>query len=152
MEKSRAEFKALREMAGITQRDLADMLGVKERSVQRWEADTPTTHNFPPDAAWDILIEALEGQSEMVDYAIAQAEAIEGSIGKKPEAVEIRYWLTEAAYIGYSTDTELSTSGSWRMANANARAAAAALTALGYTVRFVSGSDKTLVPMHSDID
>ena len=88
----------------------------------------------------------------MVEYAISQAEAIEDSMGVRPEAIEIRYWLTEGAYIGYSTDTELNTSSSWRMANANARAAASALRALGYTVRFVSGSGKTLVPTSDDID
>ena len=38
MERTKADFKALRETVGMSQQALADALHVDKRSIQRWEA------------------------------------------------------------------------------------------------------------------
>lgn len=152
MKRSRAAFKAMREMVGMTQRDLADALGVQERSVRRWEASAPDTYNFPPGPAWALLEDALAKQAEIVSFAVSKAQELEDAMGHAPDAVEVKYWLSQAAYASFSTDTEHDVAGSYRMANANARAAAAALMDLDYRVQFVDGAGNVLVPDSAVLD
>jgi DNA-binding transcriptional regulator YiaG len=40
MDRTKAEFRAIRETVGMTQGMLADALGVEQRSVRRWESPT----------------------------------------------------------------------------------------------------------------
>ena len=44
---NKAEFRAMREMVGMTQATLADALGVEVRSVKRWES--PSAPQVPPE-------------------------------------------------------------------------------------------------------
>lgn len=67
--KTKADFRARREMVGLTQQDIADALGVDVRSVKRWEREG---FNDPPDAAWN-LIEFHEAEQTRVVGEIAEA-------------------------------------------------------------------------------
>ena len=138
MARTKAEFRALREQTGITQAEMARSLGVQVRSVKRWEH--PQAPQMPPEDAWDKVERAAARQREIVQFAIDKAEQLAEQMGHDPERVDLAYWLSEEDYLTHSTDARNGVEGSWRMANANARAARAALEAFGFSVQFVDGS------------
>ena len=142
--RSKAEFRAIREQIGMTQAALADELGVEIRSVKRWEKPSPDGWYQPPQDAWDVLDAALEQQHRIVDAAIAKVDEIMASMGSLPEAVELKYWLSESDYVSWSTDADYGIDGDWRMANANTRACATVLRLRGIAVRFVSGAGNVI--------
>lgn len=138
MEHSKAELKALREVVGLRQCDLARVLDVKERSVKRWESPAYPTYHAPQDA-WNILEDALRLQQSGVESALEIVESWHERTGKAPREVTLIYWQSEDDYREHHSPAD---GGSWRQANANSRATYAALTALGYSPRFVPSSDK----------
>ncbi len=138
MERSKTELKALREVVGLRQCDLARVLDVKERSVKRWESPAYPTYHAPQDA-WDILEDALRLQQAGVESALAIVEEWHERADKEPREVTLIYWQSEDDYREHHSPAD---GGSWRQANANSRATYAALTALGYSARFVPSSDK----------
>lgn len=148
MEHSKAELKALREVVGLRQCDLARMLDVKERSVKRWESPAYPTYSAPQDA-WDILEDALRLQQSGVESALEIVEEWNERAGKEPKEVTLIYWQSEDDYREHHSPAD---GGSWRQANANSRATYAALTALGYQVRFVPSSDKGKYSIEPEID
>lgn len=148
MEHSKAELKALRETAGLRQCDLARVLDVKERSVKRWESPAYPTYHAPQDA-WDILEGALRLQQSDVKSALEIVEERYERAGKERREVTLIYWQSEDDYREHHSPAD---GGSWRQANANSRAAYAALTALGYSVRFVPSDSKDQYPIEPEID
>jgi transcriptional regulator with XRE-family HTH domain len=50
-EEIRARIKQAREMAGVSQHDMADLMGVANRALQNWEADQAKAANVP----WEHL-------------------------------------------------------------------------------------------------
>lgn len=125
---NKATFKALREHAGLSHAEIACMLGVAERSVKRWE---DPRYSDPPEDACRIVREARELQLSMVDYAIAKAEEAGMQV-----AVRLDYYRTQAEFEARGSDE-----GDYRRANANARAAADALEAMGYEVEYFYPAD-----------
>lgn len=124
--RTKTEFRAIREMCGITQAALARELGVEVRSVKRWESDAAPQQ--PPQDAWDVLDRALDVQRQVVDFALAQVDE------SAAPAVRLPYWANADEYADRSTDAELGVSldgESFRRANANVRALAAVLMAEG---------------------
>ena len=123
--RTREEFRALREMVGMTQARLAAILDVEVRSVKRWERHNEKGYYNPPADAWAVLDEARAAQADRVDAIIAKAAAGGG-------AASIRYWLSQDDH------ARLGKGGDWRMENADARLAADALERLGIEVEFTS--------------
>lgn len=119
---NKATFKALREHAGLSYAVLADMLGVSERSVKRWEEPR---YPDPPEDACRVVREARELQLSMADYALAKAEEA------GTQAVRLNYYRTQTEFDVCGRDA-----GDFRQANANARAAADALETMGYEVEY----------------
>ena len=148
MERSKAELKALREVVGLRQCDLARVLDVKERSVKRWESPAYPTYHAPQDA-WDILEDALRLQQSGVESAVEIVEEWHERGGKAPREVTLIYWQSEDDYREHHSPAD---GGSWRQAIANSRATYAALTALGYQVRFVPSSDKGKYSIEPELD
>ena len=136
MIRSKASFRALRESVGLTQSALASELGVEVRSVKRWES--PRAPQVPPPDAFGLVEDAYGAQREAVEFAVAKAEGIRVERGE-PERIWIPYWPDAESYLEKSTDSALGVAGDWRMANANARAAALALQGRGFAVEFVDG-------------
>ena len=130
--RSKAAFRATREMVGMTQAALADELGVEVRSVKRWES--PSAPQVPPHDAWAILDAALERQREVVMFALGKVHDVMDETGGAPQAVALPYWASAEDYLANSTDGMLGVAGDWRMANANARALACTLWADGLEV------------------
>ena len=148
MEKSKAEFRALSELVGINQQDIARIMGVEDRSVRRWISPSYPTYHAPQDA-WDILEDALRLQQSGVESTIEIVEEWRERAGKEPREVTLIYWQSEDDYREHHSPAD---GGSWRQANANSRATYAALTALGYQVRFVPSSDKGKYSIEPEID
>lgn len=123
---NKAEFRAMREMVGMTQATLADALGVEVRSVKRWES--PSAPQVPPEEAWGVLRHAVAMQRQVVDFMLGKADEHEDA------PVSIRYWASQGDY-----DAERADGGDWRMANANVRAAASVLLAEGRVVEWRDG-------------
>lgn len=126
---NKAQFKATREQVGYSQQAIADLLGCNIRTVKRWEQDIDK-YNAPA-AAWEILNNALKKQREMVDYALEVAQQQERELGAKPREIKINYYRNQEMFDARGRD-----SGYFGVANANARATAERLNALGFTVRF----------------
>lgn len=125
MDRTKADLRALRETAGITQSDLASMMGVARRSVVRWEADGNAWS--APDEAWEIIGRALDAQAEAVAHAVGIVEEARGAAGADARAIDLLYRYERTAED--------------RMANASARAAATVLRHLGHRVRFCYAGD-----------
>lgn len=117
--KTKADYRARREMVGLTQGDVAEALGVTAISAQRWEREG---FPDPPADAWNLIgwHEALQSD--------AVADVVDGAVEGK--AVELVYFRTaeEAASLGLTEPIGV--------LNANAREAARVLDALGFEVRF----------------
>lgn len=127
MERTKADFKALRETVGISQQALADALGVDKRSVQRWEAYGNSWR--PPADAWDVLDAARVRQQWTVKNAL--------EIANDPKnlhmPVNLTYWRSQEDY------ERAGHGGDYQAANANARMIAARLEDDGRVVSFGFG-------------
>ncbi|ACV51027.1 hypothetical protein Apar_0597 [Lancefieldella parvula DSM 20469] len=139
--RTKQEFKALREQTGITQDYLAQALGVRERSVRRWESITEEGYNAPQDA-WDILDDALKLQRQVVSAALGQVEEAAQEVGSYPASVKLVYWSTQVEYDEHHC---IDDGGDWRQANATARIVSYALHERGIETDWISGADN-LVP------
>lgn len=127
MERSKADFKALREMVGMSQQALADALHVDKRSIQRWEAHGNAWE--PPADAWDVLDAARERQR----WTVANAIEIANEPGNLHAPVLLTYWKSQEDY------ERAGHGGDYQMANANARIIAAILDGDGRAVSFGFG-------------
>ena len=126
---SKANFKALRERVGMSQQDVADALGVSCRTVKRWEHEADRRE--PPADAVELLEGRLGVQREMVEYMVGTCERVTEEAGRMPSLVPITYYRDQRMYDEFGRD-----SGPFGVANANARAVAQELEALGYEVEF----------------
>lgn len=126
---SKADFRAMREIAGYSQQALADTLNVNVRTVKRWEHESDASE--APKDAWELLGNAVKTQLETADYALQvaleQAEAHQSAVKK----VTITYFRDQAMFDRYGRDE-----GYFGVANANARAAAIELMREGFMVEF----------------
>ena len=118
----KAEFRAAREMLGLTQQDVADEAGVAIISVKRWERPGGPT---PPEDVSSWLRLCRQAQKDTVDQAVSAVVASVPPGG----AVQLTYYRTQEQFDAMGRDE-----GPVGMANANARLAAARLEALGYEV------------------
>ena len=126
---SKANFKALRERVGMSQQDVADALGVSCRTVKRWEHEADRRE--PPADAVRLLEGQLGVQREMVEYMVGVCERVTEEAGRMPSLVPVTYYRDQSMYDEFGRD-----SGPFGVANANARAVAQELEALGYEVEF----------------
>jgi transcriptional regulator with XRE-family HTH domain len=128
-------MRALRETVGMSVRTLAQLAGVQERTIKRWESGAAPV---PADVA-QIVTDAKERQDEVVSFALAQYEALYDQLPEGSDfAVELRYWVTERDYLERSTDAALGVDGDWLMANATTRRCAAVLEDIGIRVTYTS--------------
>lgn len=136
MERTKQEFRAIRERVGITHAAMARMMGVSQRSVRYWEDAEPVRK--PPAQAWEILDDALAAQRQVLAFGMAKVDAITKEMGHEPDVVRLPYWLGETDYLTHSTDAAHGVAGDWRMANANNMAMALMLEQRGIKVEWAS--------------
>lgn len=98
MEKTKANFRALRESLGYTQLELAEKFGVSAYSVKRWERPDRTRNN-PPDSAWNFLVAEYSKLCELTcDSVDALLEVLEekSDAGEEvEEVVTLTYYRTQ---------------------------------------------------------
>ncbi len=136
--RTKNEFRAIRERVGITQAYMAHAMGVAQRSVRYWE-DADSGRN-PPQAAWNILDDALREQQRGIAFAMQKVDEIVAEAGDSPNEVQLPYWLCESDYLSNSTDAKLGVTGDWRMANANNLALSIRLEERGILVTWTNGN------------
>ena len=128
VEHTKASFRALRDLCGITQGELAQVLGCDLKTVQRLE--NPHRDDMQPrEEDWLALEQLRRTQVAQLDYSMRVAERALDS-GTAPH-VEIPYFRTQAAY-----DAEGRDAGSFRLANRVAGEVAEALDEMGAEVMF----------------
>lgn len=113
----------------MSQQDVADALGVSCRTVKRWEHEADRRE--PPADAVELLERQLGVQREMVEHMVGVCERVTEEQGRMPSLVPISYYRDQAMYDEFGRDA-----GPFGVANANARAVAQELEALGYEVEF----------------
>lgn len=128
--RTKAGFKARREAVGLSQQDIADMLGVRVLSVKRWE--NPSQPQVPPEDAWDVIERYESLQADAVKAVAGIAGEADAASGATVGSVAITYFRDQAMYDAYGRDE-----GPYGVANANSRAAAAKLREMGREVTFV---------------
>ena len=122
-----ANFRALREICGVTQQQVADAMGVQIRTVKRWEkGETP----LPDDAlAWmrECATEHTLGVRTELGEIMAEAEP--------GEAICLTYYRTQEQA---DMDAELQgvEAGPYQFINAVYRSVGERLTDMGYLVSF----------------
>ena len=128
--RSKAEFRALRESVGMSQADVAKMLGVTVRSVRRWETPAPG-YRGAPDDAWAMLDDALAKQDAVVAGALDMADALPG------RSVQLTYYRDQKQFdlLGREPGEP------YGQANASARMTADALRSQGVEVSFAYPDD-----------
>lgn len=121
-DRSVAEFRAKREMAGLSTYDVAQELGVAMNTVKRWESP----RYFPPSpAAWRFIDRAYEQHRKRV------AELVDKAIEQFDEETE------KPIIIGWSRNGKNTTGAQVGEANATAQGVAESLMSMGYPVRIV---------------
>ena len=132
MERTKSNFRALREMVGMSQGHLAMVCGINSRNVRRWE-DPKEQGCQPRDFAWDVLEDARKAQLAAYDAAITAVEDVSDDAGHAPKSVKLTYWPDAITYAhAHPTDDP----AGWQMANATARLAGHMLEEMGYEVEF----------------
>lgn len=122
-----ANFRALRELCGITQQHAADAMNVQIRTVKRWEkGETPV----PDDAlAWmrECAVEHTLGVRTELGEIMAKAEP--------GEAICLTYYRTQEQA---DIDAEMQgcDAGPYQFVNAVRRSVGERLTDMGYLVSF----------------
>ena len=121
-DRSVAEFRAKREMSGLSTYDVAQELNVAVNTVKRWE----NPNYFPPSpAAWRFIDRAYEKHRKHV------AELVDKAIDSFDEKTE------EPIAIGWTRNGKNAKGAQVGEANATAQAVAESLISMGYPVRFV---------------
>lgn len=127
--RSKADFRLLRDMVGVSQMWVAKRLGVTKQTVLNWE--NPKEFYPPRREAWDLMEglwrEADEKASAMVDLAVSAA-GIARERGIEPAPMTLSYYRSIEDYVraGHGEDE-----GMWRVENAAVRLAADRLRVLG---------------------
>lgn len=123
--RGKADFRALRDLLGVTQHQVAQRLGVSDLTVMNWE--NPRNFYGPDRRAWEWLeglyVDADRRAGAMVQLA-QQAAGMAREAGREPDPVPLTYWRTEADWARAHLD------GEWHVENAVTRMTASRLRAL----------------------
>lgn len=136
-DRPKAEFRALRELAGFNWEEMGAALGAQPRAIKRWE-DTREWNTAPKDA-WDLLDDTVADCMETVMFAAQKAEELAESIDGELGEVVLPYWSSRREYSEFGLNS--GDGVDWKRANASSRALFWILSFLGYKVRFVPGSE-----------
>ena len=135
MEKTKIQFKALREALGLTSEDVANFVGLKPGSTRQWElAGRPESR--PSQAGWDYLAKTSAEQNEIGTRALNELYGFAKSHGLALEDVTLVmvYYRNQKDYEGDGR------SGSYAVHNATMRALMSVVSSCGGEVQFIEHS------------
>lgn len=130
----KSELKARREALGLSQSDLAGMLGIDTMNVKRWERPGKTE---PRPFAFVLLSELESQRARVMDEALNAVYEIEDRTGERPGSIQLTYYHNQEQYDAMGRDE-----GPFGMANANARAVASMLEDMGIRVEWAYPDDE----------
>lgn len=119
--RSPAQFRTMREAAGITRADLAHRLEVSPKSVRAWDL-----HVTAPQAAWDIVDRQSRWITATIQTALDGLEDIDTEHGDQIEDIELTVYATDAS----ATRAGIDMPAAWH--RAGVAALAHTLTMAGY--------------------
>ena len=135
MEKTKIQFKALRESLGLTSENIASAIGLKEGTVRAW--DNPNrTDMRPSQAGWDFLAKVAAEQSEISTRALSELYGFAESHGLALEDVT----LVLVYYRNQKDYEEDGHSGSYAVHNATMRALMNHVSSGSCEVQFIEHS------------
>lgn len=128
------ELRARREALGLSQPQLADLLGVTQATISRWEKGERSPENWPGIhvllCEWEDL--AMQVEDEAVE-AVEHASAVQDS-----PAIEVRTYATDEAWWAMDARAKKARAPAVLHRVAVARAAAGVRDELGISVVFVA--------------
>lgn len=135
MEKTKIQFKALRESLGLTSEDIAKELGLKEGTVRSWTNQNRNDIR-PSQAGWDFLAKVAAEQNEIGTRALSELYSFTESHGLALEDVTLVlvYYRNQKDYEGDGC------SGSYAVHNATMRALMNHVSSGGGEVQFIEHS------------
>lgn len=129
----KAQFRAIRERCGISQKVLANHFRVNLETVKRWEK--PNGLPIPEDvSAWMMSI--LSMHRNAVKTALDAVDSITERQGSEPDHIDLMYYRSQAHYDKFGRD-----SGDYSMVNARAREIGATLESEGIEARYFYPED-----------
>lgn len=123
-----AGLRALRELCGVTQQQMADALDVSVRAVKRWEADT---RQVPEGVSEWALMAASEHDMAVEDIV----DRVESGVPHGNHVV-LSYYRTQIQSDWIASLRGDEKAGPYQVLNAATRSAAEILKAKGYAVSF----------------
>lgn len=136
--KDKINFCALRNEIGVSAASFAEMLGVRGRTVFRWENLETDANCLPSGSAWKLLYELKDLQNQVYTDALQRIQSIENEQGHAPDTITLTYYRSQNDYDTYHVPHD---NGDFRIANASARLCAHALRVQGYNVVYVEAKD-----------
>lgn len=133
MIRSKATFRAIRQMLGLSHKDVAELLDINEiRNIRRWES--PTSQLQPPERAWELLENMHDAFIHDAADQVATIQKL--SKTKKPNTIQLKYYINKEDFLAeHPDDYPLFT-----YANTQSRLVAMSLENLGYDVEFIYGN------------
>lgn len=135
MDKTKIQFKALRESLGITAKDIAEAVNVKQTTVLAWD-NNKRTDIRPSQAGWDFLAKVAAEQSKIGTRALNELYGFAESHGLTLEDVT----LVLVYYRNQKDYEEDGHSGSYAVHNATMRALLNYVSECGGEVQFIERS------------
>lgn len=124
----KAQFRAIRERCGISQKVLANHFRVNLETVKRWEK--PNGLPIPEDvSAWMMSI--LSMHRNAVETALDAVDSMIERQGSEPDHIDLMYYRSQAHYDKFGRDE-----GDYAIVNARSREIGAILEAEGIEARF----------------
>lgn len=137
MEHNKATFRATRERIGLSQKDLANLLGCSAETIKQWERPSG---NEPSDRAWAFMEDALAEHENAVHTSVDVVRRQIEDAGYKPTHVNLLVYRSQHDYDMYGRDE-----GVFSMVNARARDVAAILADMGIPAVFLYPGDNEMV-------
>ena len=127
MQKNPADFKAYRDFCGLTQQNIADLLGKSIKVIKQYEDGKIEI----PDEAWEIIDTAMQKRDSAMETAFHLIDDIEKNKAADPKSITLTYWRDQLEYNQHGRDK-----GFYNQVNANARAVADVLRNVGFNIEF----------------
>ena len=127
--RSKTEFRAKREIIGLTQADIAEELGVGLKTVKRWESEG---YRNPSDEAWALIDREYEKVKKTIAFTVNAYSALKEK-GSASSPIQLAYYRSQEQHDAVSPAEE-----NYLRVNAQMRIMAIVLESLGIESTFIS--------------